>query len=331
MEEEKEDKENKETKKNKKGVRFLADTLKGVTLGISAAVPGLSAGTIAVAESCYDTLIDAITSLRREFKKSFFVLLPYLIGLIVGALAALIGISKGYGAAPFSLTGFFAGFVFGSLPVTFKELKKGQNGKERTAHILSFVLCLLVAGGIGVLAALTKLDLASYLKERVFWIYLLVFVSGFVAAAACIVPGISGSMSLMVIGMYYPILHTFFSRSDELSIWGNPDGGYVGTGVVLLLLLAVGAIIGVVLSSKVMKVLLSKHRVTTFYGILGLILGSLVSMFVNADIYPKYQAGIAAWDYILGAVLFVVSSAAVVLLLRYADKKQAQKDSLKAE
>lgn len=323
--------ENKENKKKNGAARFLVDGAKGVTLGISAAVPGLSAGTIAVAESCYDTLIDAIASLRKEFGKSFLTLLPYIVGLIVGAMAALIGIAKGYEAAPFSLTGFFAGFVFGSLPVTFKELKRGNSHKEKTTHVLSFVLCLLLAGGIGVLTALTRVDLASYLQQRVWWIYLLAVVSGLVASFACIVPGISGSMSLMVIGMYYPILHTFFSRSDGLSIWGNPDGGYVGTGIVLLLLLALGAVIGVVLASKIMKVLLSKHRVSTFYGILGLILGSLVSMFVNSDIYPKYQAGIATWDYILGAVLFAVSSCAVILLLRYADKKKAQKDSLKAE
>ena len=60
--------------KNKVG-SFLLDSAKGVTLGISVAIPGLSAGTIAVAERCYDTLIDSITSLRKEFKKNFFILL----------------------------------------------------------------------------------------------------------------------------------------------------------------------------------------------------------------------------------------------------------------
>ena len=319
-----------ETKAKKRNVgHFLLDGVKGITLGISAAIPGLSAGTIAVAESCYDTLIDAITSLRKTFKKGFLVLLPYILGLIIGALAALIGIDKGYQAAPFSLTGLFAGFVFGSLPITFKELKKGNNAKETTIHIISFLLCLIVAGGIGVLCALTKLDLASYLQTRVWWMYLLVFLAGIIAAGACIVPGISGSMSLMVIGMYYPILHTFFSRKDDLSIWKSSEGSYIGTGVVLLLLLVIGAVIGVVLSSKMMKVLLSKHRVSTFYGILGLILGSLVSMFINADIYPKYQAGIATWDYIVGAVLFCLAAVAIFFLIKYSDKKKAKQEEAK--
>ena len=314
--------QNENKKERNKVGGFFLDGAKGITLGISAAIPGLSAGTIAVAESCYDTLIDAITSLRKQFKKSFLILLPYILGLLIGALAALIGIQKGYDAAPFSLTGLFAGFVFGSLPITFKELKKGTDSKEKTIHCLSFFLCLLVAGGIGVLCALTKVNLASYLQARVWWMYLLVLVAGILAAGACIVPGISGSMTLMVIGMYYPILNTFCSRSNELSIWSSDSGSYIGTGVVLLILLIVGAIIGVVLSSKMMKVLLAKHRVSTFYGILGLILGSLVSMFINADIYPKYQAGIATWDYIVGAVLFCLSTCAIFFLIKYTDKKQ---------
>ena len=314
--------QNENKKERNKVGGFFLDGAKGITLGISAAIPGLSAGTIAVAESCYDTLIDAITSLRKNFKENFLMLLPYLLGLLIGALAALIGIQKGYDAAPFSLTGLFAGFVFGSLPITFKELKKGTDPKEKTIHCLSFLLCLLVAGGIGVLCALTKVNLASYLQARVWWMYLLVLFAGILAAGACIVPGISGSMTLMVIGMYYPILNTFFSRSDDLSIWSSDNGSYIGTGVVLLILLIVGAIIGVVLSSKMMKILLAKHRVSTFYGILGLILGSLVSMFINADIYPKYQAGIATWDYIVGAVLFCLSASAIFFLIKYTDKKQ---------
>lgn len=306
---------------------FLVDSVKGVTLGISAAIPGLSAGTIAVAESCYDTLIDAITSLRKAFKKNFLILLPYILGMLVGALAALVGIGKGYDAAPFSLTGLFAGFVFGSLPVTFKELKHGKNGKEVTIHILNLILCFLIAGGLGVGAALAKLDLATSLQDRVWWMYLLIPVAGFIAAAACIIPGISGSMTLMVIGIYYPINYTFFHFHEEsshgLSIWISSDGAYIGTGVVLFILLALGALAGVIVSSKVMKVLLKKHRVSTFYGILGLILGSLISMFINSDIYPLYPT-IQTWDYIVGAVLFVIAAVLVYLLIRYTDKKNAK-------
>ena len=65
------------------------------------------------------------------------------------------------------------------------------------------------------------------------------------------------------------------------------------------------------------------QRVPTFYGILGLILGSLVSMFINSDIYPKYISGsIQTWDYIIGAVLFVLGAVGVLFLIRLAKKKK---------
>lgn len=301
----------------KKGKRFAINTLKGVTLGISAAIAGLSAGTIAVAESCYDTLVDAISSLRKSFKKSFMILLPFILGAVIGAVAALVGIQRGYKAAPFSITGFFAGLVFGSLPVTFSELKHGKDRKEIAAHCLAFIISLLIAAGLGIVTALTSFSLESYLDNRVWWMYILVLVAGFLAAAACVVPGISGSMTLMVIGMYYPILNTF---TGDKAIWHSGSGTVIGTGLVLLLLLAIGAVAGLIVSSKVMKVLLDKHHVTTYYSILGLILGSLISMFVNSSIYPLYPT-IKTWDYLAGSVLFILGALAVFLLIRYTSRK----------
>lgn len=312
---------------------FLLDLLKGITLGISAAVPGLSGGTVAVAEGCYDGLIQSAGSLRQKFKESFLFLLPYLLGLGLGALAAFAGIKKGYALAPFTLTGLFAGMVAGSLPVALSELKKGENGKQKLLYALCFSFCFLIAAGLGIVTALCKIDLASFLQERVWWMYLFVPLAGFVAAFCFVIPGISGSMSLMVMGMYYPILFTFLPAGSHandvekaLTIWGSSDGGFVGTGIVLLLLLTLGAVLGLVVSSKTMAKLLESKRVPTFYGIFGLILGSLVSMFINSDIYPKYiSGGVESWDYIVGAALFLVGGVAIFLLIRFVDKKQAKK------
>jgi putative membrane protein len=316
--------ENQKTEKKKPVKSFLFDTIKGVTLGVSVAVPGLSAGTIAVAERCYDTIINSVSDLRKAFKKNFLILLPFILGLIIGALAAFIGIQKGYKAAPFTLTGLFAGLVIGSLPVAISELRKGSSSKEKIIHILSLILCLVIAAGLGILTALTKLDLEGYLQARQWWIYLLTLLAGFLAAAACIVPGISGSMTMMVIGMYYPLLNTFLG---ENSILHSGDTSYILTGLLLAVILIIGILGGVIVSSKVMKVLLAKHRVTTFYGILGLILGSVISMFMNSSIYPRYTGAndtsiIQMWDYIVGGVLLVIAAIGMLFFLHYTNKKQ---------
>ena len=91
------------------------------------------------------------------------------------------------------------------------------------------------------------------------------------------------------------------------------------------MLLVLGILGGIAFASKFMGKLLEKHRVSTFYAILGLIIGSLISMFFNSDIYPKYVSNsIATWDYIVGAVLFLVGASFVFLLLRYSNKRQAR-------
>ncbi len=323
-----------EEKQKRSFKNVLLDFLKGITLGISAAVAGLSAGTIAVAEGCYDTLINAVSNLKKKFKESFLILLPYVIGLFAGAILALIGIQRGYNAAPFSITSLFAGLVLGSLPVTFKELKRGENSKEKCTHSLSFILCLAIAGGLGIITALFKWQLSLFGTDGniIWYAYILMIVAGIIGAFACVVPGISGSMSLMVLGVYYPILNAY-TGSD--SIWHSSDKIQIILGIVLVFLFAIGAIAGVVIGSKTMKALLAKHRVTTFFGILGLILGSLVSMYINSSIFPLYGGvetdgvvtKIQTWDYALGAILFVVAALSIFFLFKFLDKKKASEEA----
>lgn len=312
-----------DNKKNKVK-SFAIDTVKGITLGISVAIPGLSAGTIAVSEKCYDTIVDATSTLRTETKKKIMILLPYVIGLIVGALGAFIGIQRGYEAAPFSLTGLFAGLVIGSLPVAIQELRKGENAKEKLFHIGSLVLALVIAAGLGVITALAldENGLSTYLNDRVWWMYIFVIVAGFIAAFACVVPGISGSMTMMIMGMYYPVLNTY---TGENAIWHSGSGYTIGTGFALALLLAIGILLGLLAAAKSMKYLLSKHRVTTFYAIVGLIIGSVISMYMNSSIYPLYPT-ISTWDYITGAILFVIASG-VVLFITLPKRKKVEEET----
>lgn len=323
--------ENNQVVDSQKKKSFALDMAKGASLGISAAVAGLSAGTIAVAEKCYDTLVGSISDLRKNFKVNFLILLPYLLGMIVGAICALIGIQRAYNAAPFTLTGLFAGFIIGSLPVTFLELKKGNSVKEKVAHISSFTICLLVATALGVVTALTNFKLNIFDGNSVIWyMYILILFAGFIGAFACVIPGISGSMTLMVIGVYYPFLNCYTGNE---AIWHSGSTTKIILGLVLLVIFAVGVIAGVFASSKTMKVLLSKHRVTTFYGILGLILGSLVSMFINSSIYPLYGGytdasgilhQIQTWDYIVGSILFVIAATIMIIFLQRLNKRDKE-------
>ena len=304
--------ENKAPKKN-----FLIDTLKGLPLGVSAAVPGVSAGTIAIIEKCYDRIIGSIADLKKSFKANFLSLLPFLLGYLIGGALALLAIKKGYDFAPFCLTGLFGGFIIGSLPSITVDLHKGKSIKEKLWHIVPMLICFAIASLLGILSALYKLDLSSAMDEHAWWIYPYIFLAGALGAGACLVPGVSGSMCLMVMGLYIPLLNkligenAFYARGDILN------------GIIYALVILLGAITGLVVASKGMKYLLAKHRTTTFYAIFGLILGSLVSMFMNSSIYPVYQdASHPLWDYIVGGVLLVGGALLTYCLCKFSNKKE---------
>ena len=303
--------ENESTKKN-----FLIDTLKGLPLGVSAAVPGVSAGTIAIIEKCYDRIINSIADLKKSFKANFLSLLPFLLGYLIGGALALLAIKKGYEVAPFCLTGLFGGFIIGSLPSITVELHKGSSVKEKVFHICAMLICFAVASLLGILSALYKLDLSAAIDEHAWWIYPYIFLAGALGAGACLVPGVSGSMCLMVMGLYIPLLNkligdnAFYMTGDILN------------GIIYALVILLGAITGLVVASKGMKYLLAKHRTTTFFAIFGLIIGSLVSMFMNSNIYPVYlDATHPLWDYIVGGCLLVGGAIITFILYKFSNKK----------
>ncbi len=304
---------------NKRNSNFLKDTLKGLPLGVSAAVPGVSAGTIAIIEKCYDLIIDSIAGFKKSFKTSFLALLPFLLGYAIGGLAALLGIKAGYNAAPFSITGLFAGFIIGSLPSIFVELKKGETLKEKLLLLLPLLISFLVVSSIGVLSALLKVDFGGAIVNHEWWIYVYVFLAGAIGAGSCLVPGVSGSMCLMVMGLYFPINEYFLGFKEGTAFYMTGD--WV-SGIILLLCLGLGALVGLVVASKAMKNLLDKHHDGTYYAIVGLILGSLVSMFINNKIFEVYlDASHPIWDYIVGIALTVVGAVITFILYKVFAKK----------
>ena len=304
--------ENEAPKKN-----FLIDTLKGLPLGVSAAVPGVSAGTIAIIEKCYDRIINSIADLKKSFKANFLSLLPFLLGYLIGGALALLAIKKGYDYAPFCLTGLFGGFIIGSLPSITVELHKGNSIKERLWHIVPMLICFAIASLLGILSALCKLDLSSAMDEHAWWIYPYIFLAGALGAGACLVPGVSGSMCLMVMGLYIPLLNRLIG---ENAFYATGD---ILNGIIYALVILLGAITGLVVASKGMKYLLAKHRTTTFYAIFGLILGSLVSMFMNSSIYRVYQdASHPLWDYIVGGCLLIAGALLTYFLYKFSNKKE---------
>lgn len=304
-----------------KAKQVCCEIARGSALGLGM-IPGVSAGTMAIIVGIYDKLVDSIANLRKDFKNSWHVLWPLLIGIVVSSILVLIGVNYAYKYVPFIIACLFAGLVLGSFPVVSKEYK-GQ--KWKASSYLLLIGGFILAAGIGVLSALSKIywnfDFESAFIAGTWWTYLACLFVGFVAAIACVIPGISGSMILFIFGLYQPCIHIYIGETSLFH-----DHSRIGSGLLLTLCVFVGAVLGLVVAAKGMKKLLETHRFPTFVAVGGFIIGSVVSIFVNSDMVRDvngkniwiYDLSITpVWAYVVGAVLFV----GAIVLFYYISKK----------
>lgn len=309
--------------------KWLLDVLKGASLGLGM-IPGVSAGTMALITGIYNRLIDGIASLFKDFKKSFLSLLPLGIGAVISVIAIMIGVRYGFSYAPVAIVSLFAGVILGFMPIITNQIK---NQKKTAKPILIIVVSALFAAAIGILSALSKFywnfDLDSSFVRGEWWVYIVVFAAGFIAAAACIIPGISGAMILFIFGLYNPILNVFMGDN---SMFHNHDR--ITSGIFILLSLIIGIVAGFVLTSKAMKSLLSKHHDGTFDVVVGFVFGSVVSMFINQEMVVVNEAGThfvyektQTWEWILAAVLLVAAFLLCFFLTRKLEKKKERNDA----
>jgi len=301
------------------------DFLKGTTIGFAIPIPGVSGGTMAVLTGIFDKIANAVSNIRRKFWESVKTLLPIGLGALVMAVIGFVGIKKGFELAPVALSALFAGLILGSTPVVTKELK---NAKWDFWSVFRVVASFVFACAIGIASALvyyySGFSLAAYLTSNTWWIYPLLIIVGFIAATTAVIPGISGSMMMYLMGLYVPLISLFTTWSN----WTNPAllPLILGGGVCL----GIGCLVGFVTTNMWMKVLLAKKHDSTYQVILGFVFGSLISMFVNPQmIHTDAVTGVNSWIYtdrpiwewIVGGILFV--GAAVLLFLM--TKKFAKK------
>lgn len=296
--------------------QWFGDFARGAALGVGM-LPGASAGTIGIIVNVYDKLIEGLAGLRKSFLKSLIALIPILLGWGLASVVLLYGEKKLWDYIPFIIVSFCAGVTLGGMPVITNGI--GKEKKLDAKEILLITAGLVVGAGIGILSVLAYIfnwfDLGqAFLDPNAnWWIYIVTVIVGAVGAIACIIPGISGAMILFIFGLYNPVLEIFIGDN---SILHNHDR--LGTGLILIACLAVGAVLGLIGVSGLMKNLLANHRRSTYCVVFGFVSGSLVSMFVNNQIWPVYSdpAKSVWYQYLIGGIVMVLTTIGMYLLVR---------------
>ena len=234
--------------------------LKGVVIGVANIIPGVSGGTMAVSMGIYDKMIHAATHLLSEFKKSMKILIPIVVGAVIGIVALARMIEIMFEKIPFQTNLLFIGLIVGGLPAIARKVK----GKSiRLGHLLSFLIFFVVVAGLAILgeqegaAADLSFSLLNVVK---------LFGVGIVASATMVIPGVSGSMMLMLMGYYNPVLSEINGFIDNLLDFNVPG---ILDGCLVLVPFGLGVVFGIFAIAKIIEIVFEKFPEHAYWAIIG--------------------------------------------------------------
>ena len=244
--------------------------LKGFILGIANIIPGVSGGTLAMTMGIYEDIIKSISSILKTPKKSLKLLLHLGIGTVLSILILSKLLNYTLTNYAFATTLFFIGLIVGGFPLL---LKKAKGHKVSLGYLLSFLSTTSLVIILRLLQ--TSENTVSLNNVSLFTIIILLLV-GMLAASTMVIPGVSGSFVLMLIGFYKPILNTI-SNITKINLLGH--------NLLILVPFGIGVLLGIVLTAKLIEYLLKKYEIYTYYGIYGFILASILVLILN--VYNK--------------------------------------------
>ena len=200
----------------------------------------------------YEKLLDSILNFFKDVKKNFLFLLPIVIGAFIGVLLFSKLLNYFLNNYPIQSKGIFIGFILGSIPSLLKDVKSKSYFKFRYIFFTIFTFIL----GILTVVLEKNFTFSSIANNNINFIYLMI--SGFIMSVGIVVPGVSSTIILMLLGIYT----TYISSVSNLFL-------------PVLIPMGFGLILGCLIFMKITKYFLENYYAQTFYSIIGFTLGSI--------------------------------------------------------
>lgn len=256
---------------------------KGFLMGIVELVPGVSSGTMALLLGIYDQFLGAISRIvSKYYKQAIAFLLPLVIGMAIAILTMSSVLDYFLQNHTVPTHWFFMGMVLGVIPMMFRisNVKVEFSAAHYILIILGIVLLFVMSLFNGEAppaesAGMAVGDLFKY------------FLTGILAASMMLLPGISGSLVMLILGVY-PIVIYAINEFTSLNFGLLP----------ILISVGLGIVIGVLGASRIISYLLKNYTYLTYAGIIGLLFGSMFA------IYPGLPEGVTGW--LISIVIFVI-------------------------
>lgn len=278
---------------------MIMQMLNGFCMALADSVPGVSGGTIAFLLGFYDRFItaidDLITGNMDKKKAAFGFLIKLGIGWVLGFISAVLVLTRVFESHIYAISSLFIGFIIFAIPIVIREEKEnlGQNKKY-----LFFVLI-----GMAIVSAITYFNPVSggegmNFDNFSFGLGAYLFLAGAVAISAMVLPGISGSTLLLIMGIYLPIINGIkeILHFDFTSFWP-------------IFCFGCGVLVGVFSVVKLIRKALEHFRAQTIYLIVGMMIGSIYAVIMGPTTLDVPQAPMTIREF---QILFFAIGGAVI-------------------
>ncbi len=287
-------------------VEFITAVVKGIIIGIANVIPGVSGGTMMVSMGIFDTLIGSITGLFKHFGKSVKTLLPYAVGMLIGIVALASVLTFLFENYPLPTSTAFIGLILGGLAPLLKRIDM------KKASVFSMCLFLVFLALIVVMAVINPVEASVPVEFS--WAQALVLLGiGAIASATMIIPGVSGSMVLMLLGYYRTVLSAVTHLKD--GVLGG-DWALVFAQLKILIPFGIGVLIGIYAVAKLIEFLLRRYPVHTYSAILGLVVASPVAVLLRCD-----MTGVTPVIVLISLLTFTAGFVVAVWLAKRSDRE----------
>lgn len=288
---------------------MILKILKGILVGLGGILPGVSGGMIAASFNVYEELVGALDDFTKKPIKAVINIWEYLVGIVVGVLLGIILIATIFDKFPIPITLLFIGLILGGIPEIKNKLKfKELNYK----HYLTMGIMVALMIGLLFLKEVTVANLG-------FFQYIL---AGFLIAVSLIVPGLSGTMILLALGIYINIMDTIKLFINSIFTFDISSALSLSPAIILIGLAAVITLIGL---AKPINYLLKNKSNYFNIAVLGILVVSpfnIIWSLYRDVIYGASFNNIGALTIIASLILFIIGLVLALYLAKLANKKQ---------
>ena len=244
--------------------------IKGFIMGIANIIPGVSGGTLAMTLGIYEQFISSISHLFSKLKENLKFLIPVAIGMVLAIVTLSRVIDYSFNHFPLPTMLFFVGLVLGGIPMIYSKIKDEK--KTKPSNIITFLIPFAIVIFMSVIGMFATGMGEVNLGNLNFFGFIILFLVGMIAAGTMVIPGVSGSLVLMLLGYYYPVLGLI----KAITKFENLAHNILVAGV-----FGIGIIVGIVAISKIIEFLFSKYEKKFYFGVFGFILASAPAIILS--------------------------------------------------